>query len=176
MRLLWPGCLAGEGSQFQAPKWARLATAAGGPLVASLQCSTRHWIDEESRGGGKQIQGNARHAWACSPPPSPARPFPQTPPRHPMLRSLAASGWAQAALGRGLATAAGPAAHTGLLELRQYTLKPEGIKVLCGCMEPAVRWRQRNKPRTTAAAAAGARPVQPAGCAGSPLYCHCRSL
>lgn len=35
---------------------------------------------------------------------------------------------ASQALRRGLATAAGAEAHGGLVELRQYTLKPEGIK------------------------------------------------
>lgn len=44
-----------------------------------------------------------------------------------MLRAAARSSVGQA-LCRGLATL--PADHTGLLELRQYTMKPEGIKVL----------------------------------------------
>jgi hypothetical protein len=44
-----------------------------------------------------------------------------------MLRQLASSGISHALLGRGFSTAA--AAHTGLVELRQYTMKPEGIKV-----------------------------------------------
>lgn len=53
---------------------------------------------------------------------------PDTPtPRHTMLRA------ASTALRRGLATAAGPAGgssgHSGLVELRQYELKVEGIKV-----------------------------------------------
>lgn len=61
----------------------------------------------------------------------------------------------QQALQRGLATMAGAEAHSGLVELRQYQLKPEGIKVR---MIRHNAPRQAPKPHAAAAASAARRP------------------